>query len=340
MSRLELYGEYDRKDAHAIFSPNTEFVPQAGTWGLQGIVRVPDRQGDWVFFVTFGQEQGEHVFDESITEDGVLSWQSQPSQGFSSPVIHEFINHDDRVNNIYLFLRSKRSPTPYTYLGRLGYLTHDSVREKPVHFQWQLLDWDESKSIEHRIGLVLLKVEKDNSPEIDAAPTNTLILQDKPQPKRSRAGVTTAMFRAKKAPDYAARDERNRDLGLKGELLVLAYETQRLVDAGRADLAKMITHVSVAEGDSAGYDIRSYASNGDIQYVEVKTTRGPASTSFFMSPNELAFSASNKDSYYLFRLFEFNAEQNVAKTFILQGDASKSLVLTPTVYRADLLADR
>ncbi len=55
MTKLKLYGEYSRQDVHAIFSPDTEFVPQAGTWGLQGIVRVPERQGDWVFFITFGQ---------------------------------------------------------------------------------------------------------------------------------------------------------------------------------------------------------------------------------------------------------------------------------------------
>jgi len=68
MPQLQLYANYDRQDVHAIFSPETAFVPQAGTWGLQGIIKVPERKGDWVFFVTFGQEQGDHVFDESITE--------------------------------------------------------------------------------------------------------------------------------------------------------------------------------------------------------------------------------------------------------------------------------
>lgn len=75
---LHLWHDYTREEVHGIFSPNTKFTPQAGTWGLQGIVRVSARPGDWVFFVTFGKEQGEHVFDESITTDGVLSWQSQP----------------------------------------------------------------------------------------------------------------------------------------------------------------------------------------------------------------------------------------------------------------------
>lgn len=28
---------------------------------------------------------------------------------------------------------------PYTYLGRLSYLSHDAERERPVHFEWQLI---------------------------------------------------------------------------------------------------------------------------------------------------------------------------------------------------------
>lgn len=336
MTSLKLYGEYTRRDVHAIFSPDTEFVPQVGTWGLQGMVRVPERQGDWVFFVTFGQAQGDHIFDESITEEGVLSWQSQPSQGLSSPIIKEFINHDERINNIYLFLRGKPSPTPYAYLGRLGYLTHDSVREKPVHFQWQLLDWDESQRVEHRLGLDLLKVDQDRIKHSEVADIDQLVVEDKPNIKRNRTGVTTEIFRSKKAPDYAARDERNRDLGLKGELLVLAHEIKRLIAAGREDLAALVTHVSVSEGDSAGYDIKSYEDNGSVRYIEVKTTRGPASTSFFISPNEIAFSASNSGGYYLYRLYEFSIEKNSAKSFILLGDILLSLRLTPTAYRAEL----
>ncbi len=57
MRELRLWEAYDRREVHDIFSPNTTFVPQAGTWGLQGIVRVPDHLGDYVFFVTFGQSK-------------------------------------------------------------------------------------------------------------------------------------------------------------------------------------------------------------------------------------------------------------------------------------------
>lgn len=85
MRALIPYEDYSREEVHAIFAPGTAFTPQSGTWGLHGIVPIPNRPGDFVFFVTFGQQQGEHVFDEGITEDGVLSWQSQPRQSLANP---------------------------------------------------------------------------------------------------------------------------------------------------------------------------------------------------------------------------------------------------------------
>ena len=90
--------------------------------------------------MTFGSSQGAHDFDEEISEDGVLTWQSQPKQRFDTPMIQEFIAHNDLTHTIHLFLRTKRN-IPYTYFGELGYLDHDPNREAPVYFTWQLMNW-------------------------------------------------------------------------------------------------------------------------------------------------------------------------------------------------------
>ena len=95
MRELRLWERYTRREVHDIFSPDTVFQPSAGAWGNAGIIRVPDTSGDWVFFVTFGSRQGDHDFDESISEDGVLTWQSQPSQKLEHPRIKQLIEHDD-----------------------------------------------------------------------------------------------------------------------------------------------------------------------------------------------------------------------------------------------------
>lgn len=334
MKNLELWSEYSREQIHSIFSPDTTFTPQAGTWGLHGMVRVPDRPGDWVFLVSLGNQQGEHLFDESITEDGVLSWQSQPRLDLSSDVIKSLITHDDRVNNIYLFLRASRS-NDYGYFGRLGYLTHDTERENPVYFQWQILDWPAPAEFIERVGISLIgQAVGLQSESKGVVRINELIFEEPPKPKPRNAGVKTNEFRAQKAPDYVLQDTKNKKLGLEGELLVLEKEIQSLRDAGRHDLADKVVHVSKVEGDGAGHDVRSYDLEGSPKFIEIKTTKGPATTPFFISPNELVFSIQHPENYFLYRVYEFDVEARVGKVFALRGDLSAQIDLVPTQYRA------
>ena len=104
MKELIRYEKYSRKDIHDVFSPDTNFTPQTGSWGLHGIIRVPGTQHDYIFLVTYGKKQSGHEFDENIDENGILTWQSQPSQTLNESRIIDFINHDYLKNNIYLFL--------------------------------------------------------------------------------------------------------------------------------------------------------------------------------------------------------------------------------------------
>lgn len=334
MSKLTLWSDYTREEVHSIFSPNTVFTPQAGTWGLQGIVKIPDREGDFVFFVTFGQEQGEHTFDESITTDGVLSWQSQPSQRLTDKVIQSLVSHDERINSVHLFLRTNKK-SKYSYLGKLGYLTHDKNRQAPVYFQWQLLDWPTPEITLKQIELKLLGAAENLIDDIPVK-NNTLSYVERPHTKKSREGVTTESFQTRKKPNYAERDHKNRQLGLDGELLVLEQEKAALIAAGRPDLAEKVTHTSVVEGDGAGYDVLSFFEDGQVKYVEIKTTKGSASTPFFISPNEVAFSDAHAENFCLVRIFDFNNEHNSGKAFTLYGSLSERLDLTPTQYRAEL----
>ncbi len=333
---LRLWNDYNREEIHSIFSPTTTFTPQTGTWGLQGIVKIPDRPGDYVFLVSFGTEQNNHQFDESITQDGVLSWQSQPKQTFSSPVIENLIAHDERKNSIYLFLRTNRKPeTKYTYLGTLGYLTHDIEREEPVYFQWQLLDWPASDNVIRDMGLVLVDFANEQKEISDDLHTGLLKI-DKPVVKGGRNGRKTRNFKNVKQPRLPDRDARNAELGLAGELLVLEFEGKTLVDAGRSDLAKLVTHVSVVEGDSAGYDIRSFLPTGETKYIEVKTTRGSRTTAFFVSQNQVEFSEKHSESFYLYRVCNFDAANKSGKVYESKGPLIDGFELSPTEFKVTL----
>jgi hypothetical protein len=330
---LELWGDYTRSEIHDIFSPDTEFHPGGGTWGMQGLIRVPQRDGDFVFLVSFGRRQAHHDFEESITEDGVLSWQSQPRQGLNDSRVQELISHDDRLNTVHLFLRNTTSPVPYTYLGPLGYLTHDPGRERPVYFDWQLLEWPPPPEVIQRLDLVL-------APPADNAehkpPGGRLEHVDPPPPAPPLSGQRRGAVGASRRPLYAERDARNEVLGRAGEELVVDDEIAKLRRAGRDDLADRVVHVSAVEGDSAGYDVRSFDVDGRPIHIEVKTTRGGKSSAYFLSANELAFSEQNRATYRLYRLFEFDDQRSSAKCFIVQAPLNELFELEPTEYRARL----
>lgn len=133
--------------------------------------------------------------------------------------------------------------------------------------------------------------------------------------------------------DYAARDERNRNLGHSGESWVLGFEENRLHEASRSDLAARIDWVSERCGDGTGYDIMSFEEDEFTRFIEVKTTNGGSLTPFIISQNELEFSEETEDAFCLYRVFEFSKSPRL---FIVRGDLNQALHLEALDYRARL----
>jgi hypothetical protein len=296
-----------------------------------------------VLFVTFGREQGTHRFDEGITVDGVLTWQSQPNQSLADTQVHRLIDHDPERGNVRLFLRTASRaggvPMPYTYLGRLKYLTHDTERERPVYFQWQLIDdWPPPNQALTRMGLQLsVETPVPVPSSSDAFPSPALVETPPPAPP-DRRGTRTADFRARKAPDWSEQDARNRQLGSAGELAVVLREQVWLRAQGRADLAELVRHVAVVEGDGTGYDIASFELDGADRFIEVKTTRSGAQTDFFISANEVQFSILQGSSYYLYRVYDFDPSVRRGQYYVRRGSLvdDVSLQLQPVQFRVRL----
>jgi hypothetical protein len=332
MRELILYEDYSRKEVHDVFDPDSKFTPQAGTWGLQGIIEIPERAGDYVFFVTYGQRQATHEFDEGITAEGVLRWQSQPKQRLSDPTIRKLIAHDEEQHSIYLFLRTA-ARQPYTYLGCLKYLTHDHDRERPVYFAWQILDWLLPEQVRVRMNLTY---EHPIPQAPESTPSPGLILVDAPTPSVGRRGVSTKTYKSSSPRDYAKEDARNRALGLAGEESVLERERQTLIAVGRSDLAERILHVAKIEGDGAGYDIKSYTPEGEEKFIEVKTTRGDNRSGFYLSAAEIRFSDEHLDRYYLYRVFDFDPGTCSGKLFIQKGRITTAFSLEAVQFKASI----
>lgn len=321
------YQDYSRKQVHDLFEPDREYQAWAGSWGSAGIVRLPTGESDFVFFVTFGTEISGHRFDEGITRDGVLSWQSQPSQSLSTPRIQKFIAHNEDQNDIFLLLRTHKKKD-YTYLGRLKYLLHDSTREQPVYFQWQVLEWDLPDSVLSRMGLTL------DEPSLAESERSSVKV---PPPQRSSDqsnAVTTSEFQAVKGKDWGAQETANRELGLAGERFVIAQEREKLQAAGRSDLADRIRHVSIEVGDGLGYDVLSFDELGEERYIEVKTTSGPRTSDFFITERERNFSKEHASQFELHRVFDFDRETSRGSFFVVQGSLDTNFLLKATQYRA------
>lgn len=139
-------------------------------------------------------------------------------------------------------------------------------------------------------------------------------------------------FKAKKV-DYKKAENERKDLGLLGEQLVIEHERKVLLKKHLDKLADNIIHVSLRDGDGAGYDILSYKPNGEEKFIEVKTTTGLVNTPFYMSANEVDFSKQNSQSYYLYRVFALKQNERRGKFFMYQGDITQQFHFNPTVFQ-------
>ena len=333
MRNLNLYELYNREEIHDILSPNTIFSKSRGPWGIWGLVRIENSK-DFVFMVTAGTVVGEHEFDEGFTEDGVFRWQSQPKNTLKTQMIIDLINHDEITNNVFLFYREKKTDD-YCYLGALRYLNHDEESgemNKPVNFNWQVINWPINDETLNSLSIKLetgLNIEKQIQKQ-------KFIINDAPEKKSKlkREGVTKDKFRQLKVYNNPDADKKLKDIGNKGEQYIIEYEIERLTQANKAELADKIKHISLVN-DAAGYDILSFNEDGTERYIEVKTTKGPIGTDFFISPGEINFSKVNKE-YYIYRVFEFLSEKMTGKIYIKKGDVEINFNLKPLQFKASL----
>lgn len=135
--------------------------------------------------------------------------------------------------------------------------------------------------------------------------------------------------------NYIQNGIENKRIGDLGELWVIKYEIDKLKKAGKNNLASRVKHISKNEGDGTGYDVLSFDSKGNKKYIEVKTTKGGKNSSFYVTRNELEKSKIEKENYYVYRLYNFNEETNIADLFIINGDLT-NLCSVPTTYKVHL----
>lgn len=134
--------------------------------------------------------------------------------------------------------------------------------------------------------------------------------------------------------DFAERDAANRRLGDMGEEFALWFERQRLIAAGRDDLAAKVRWVARDIGDGLGFDILSFdPADGTEVYVEVKATGLAKYFPFLVTDLELRCSEDVADRFRLYRVFDAGRRPRL---YVLPGPLGQSCEMHPTLYRATL----
>ena len=97
------------------------------------------------------------------------------------------------------------------------------------------------------------------------------------------------------------------------------------------DLAKKVEWTSDVHGDGAGYDIRSFEPDGSDRLIEVKATKGGATTDFFLTRNEREVSMERPDAWRLYRLHTLPTKPQL---FVLPPPLEQSVRLETESWRA------
>ena len=137
--------------------------------------------------------------------------------------------------------------------------------------------------------------------------------------------------------NHQKKNAQNKRLGDLGELWVLQQERKRLVAEGRKDLSEKVDHISMNQGDGAGYDILSYDKYGNEILIEVKATKGSLHSPFYITRNELERSIRDDEKYRLYRVYNFNVDTQHGQLHIFEGSLT-NLCAVPTQYQVLLEA--
>lgn len=132
--------------------------------------------------------------------------------------------------------------------------------------------------------------------------------------------------------NYTQTNIENKRIGDLGELWVLGYEAEKLRLKNLQHKINEIDHAAKNIGDGIGYDIVSLDENGNKIFIEVKTTRGPLDTPFFITSNELEKSKRDPENYLLYRVYNFDWSRNTADLLVVKGDLTK-LCDCPTSFK-------
>ncbi|NOJ12471.1 DUF3427 domain-containing protein [Vibrio splendidus] len=293
-----------------------------------------------VLFVTLNKEDKEdaHKYKDSFVLGGKqFHWESQNANTPSTPHMEMIINKEPVVLFARVHQKIKSKTQPFVYIGQLSCIDYSypiDSKNIPVEVIYQVLDHQHPAS--HSLGELYSWTsheELDANKPIDVSDV-VLTKTEAPKPSTRKKSLKKGTKNTtNKTNNWADIDERNRNLGLAGEELVIAHEKQFLINKGLTDLAEKIVHVA-KKTDYAGYDVKSFDENGTEKFIEVKTTEKTIGTAFCISRNEVEVSREFGSQYWVYRVYDLNKKTGKAKFYLLNGPVEDHFDLVPENYKA------
>lgn len=288
-----------------------------------------------VLFVTLekGPKEDAHKYNDQFLLSGMMfQWESQNKNTVSTPHMKMILEGEPVVLFARVHERVGNNSQPFVYVGQLKYIQHkcNPNPKRPIEVVFKLSNYKADASGELLNLYEWLPGEDSDLKHID---TSTTELEQKAPPKRTSKSKKGSLNKVPGKVDWAIINERNRDLGLIGEKLVLEFELKKLKSLGLGEHANRVKHVAAVD-DSAGYDILSFDEYGKEIYIEVKTTTKPIGTPFYISMNEVEVSKEKGDQYWIYRVYSLSVRSRKAKFYSLQGDVESHFEIVPYGFKA------
>lgn len=130
----------------------------------EGVKTLKD-SGVVLFFVDLEKAKKEERFRFNDLFDGsVFHWDSQTTQHINTPRIQSIISGELEPHLMIRIHQKVRNKTmPFVYAGRLKYLRYNPKTSKPVHIEFESLDYQDSPSSSDLLKIYNWKPEQDPS---------------------------------------------------------------------------------------------------------------------------------------------------------------------------------
>lgn len=155
-------------------------------------------------------------------------------------------------------------------------------------------------------------------------PENKLIRRDLPEDGHTEMPLSATNFEGRDV-DFEGEAKIQKELGDAGEELVKLHEIEELEKWKMFEKAKLVRIAKPGEG----YDVYSFDEKGDEKFIEVKTTNGSWKNRFFLTRHEIKFMRERKSNYSLYRIYNFDEENNSGEFFELQGNIEERIIMQP-----------